>query len=78
MHGFVRDYKFLMPTLARIPPFKQTKFPFGDVNDWIDSEGLYFFHLSRENEDGPAMIYQDDPPFCSEGFLIGAGPHVRD
>lgn len=47
MHGFVRDYKFLMPTLARIPPFKQTKFPFGDVNDWIDSEGLYFFHLSR-------------------------------
>lgn len=59
---------FWCPLLARIPPFKQTKFPFGDVNDWIDSEGRYFFHLSRENEDGPAMIYQDDPPFCSEGF----------
>lgn len=73
MHSFVPDYKFLMPTLPPFLPFKQTKFPVGDVNDWIDSEGRSFFHLSRERG-CPTMIYQDDPPFCSEGFLIGGGP----
>lgn len=74
MHGFVPDYKFLMPTL---PP------PSSLLNKPNFRSGMLMTESTRKddlsstchgNEDGPAMIYQDDPPFCSEGFLIGGAP----